>query len=432
MESIRNSIGPKGCARNPIAVSVSRVLEISTSSAVAERRLHATTLLMSIGVGVSVANIYYCQPLLGIMGSNLHVGDHRIGWIATLTQVGTALGMLLFVPLGDIAERRMLTVRMCLFVAFSALLNAVAPSFALLAVFSFVLGMAGVVPHLILPFAAQLAPEGSRGNVVSKVISGLLVGILLARTVAGFVGAQFGWRAIYWISAALMLGMALAFWRLLPRSEPSVRMHYFDLLRSVGRMVREHAPLRESAAIGGLLFASFSAFWTTLVFFLARPPYHYGARTAGAMGLLAAASAGLAPLVGRMIDRRSPKLGITIAVALALASFVVMAFTGHWLVGLSLGVVLLDVGVQTGHISNQTRIYNAFPEARSRANTVYMVSYFTGGALGSTLGNIGWNVAGWAGVCAVGVILLVPALVIVRKMRNERVEAIDELDVAVA
>ncbi len=394
--------------------------------------MRATTLLMAVGVGVSVANIYYCQPLLGIMGSNLHVSEHHIGWIATLTQIGTALGMLLFVPLGDIAERRTLTVRMCLFVAFAALLNAVAPNFALLAVFSFVLGMAGVVPHLILPFAAHLAPEGSRGKVVAKVISGMLVGILLARTVAGFVGAQFGWRAIFWISSVLMLTMALTFWRLLPQSKPMLRMHYFDLLRSVGRMVREHRTLRESAAIGSLLFASFSAFWTTLVFFLARPPYHYGARMAGAMGLLAAASAALAPLVGRMIDRRSPTVGIAIAVLLALASFVVMAFTGHWLIGLSVGVILLDVGVQTGHISNQTRIYNTFPEARSRANTVYMVSYFTGGALGSTLGNLGWNFAGWAGVCTVGIVLLIPALFILRKMRNERVEAPDELEASIA
>ncbi len=397
-----------------------------------EKKLRATTLLMAVGVGIAVANIYYCQPLLGIMARDLHVSDRQIGLIATLIQVGTAIGMLLFVPLGDIAERRSLTVRMCIFVAFSALLNAIAPNFALLAVSSFVLGVGCVVPHLILPFAAHLAPEGSRGKVVGTVISGLLVGILLARTFAGFVGAQFGWRAIYWISCGLMLALALAFLRMLPESRSEVRMHYFDLLRSVAGMVREHAILRESAAIGALLFAAFSAFWTTLVFFLARPPYHYGARMAGAMGLLAAASAALAPLVGRMVDRRSPKLGITIAVCLALSSFVLMAFTGRWLLGLSLGVVLLDVGVQTGHISNQTRIYNAFPQARSRANTVYMVSYFIGGALGSTLGTLGWNFAGWKGVCAVGALLLVPAFVILRNMRAERVQAMNEVEMSVA
>jgi len=395
---------------------------LSTISA--DRKLRATTLLMAVGVGVAVANIYCCQPLLAIMGRNLRVSDHHIGWIATLTQIGTALGMLLFVPLGDIAERRALTVRMCVFIAIASTLTAVAPSFALLAIFSFLLGLGCVVPHLILPFAAHLAPEGSRGKVVAKVISGMLVGILLARTVAGFVGAQFGWRAIYWISAILMLALAIAFRRLLPESHPSVKMHYFDLLRSVGSMVREHSLLRESAAIGALLFGSFSAFWTTLVFFLAKPPYHYGARMAGAMGLLAAASAALAPLVGRMIDRRSPKLGIAIAVCLALAAFVLMAFTGHWLIGLGLGVILLDIGVQTGHISNQTRIYNAFPEARSRANTVYMVSYFTGGALGSTLGNLGWNLAGWPGVCAIGAMMLIPALLILRSMPGEQVQMV--------
>ena len=396
-----------------------------------ERKLRATTLLMAVGVGVAVANIYYCQPLLGIMGRDLHVSDHRIGWIAMLTQAGTALGMLLFVPLGDIVERRALNVRMCVFVAFAAILNAVAPSYSLLALFSFVLGMAGVVPHLILPFAAHLAPEGSRGKVVGTVISGLLVGILLARTAAGFVGAQFGWRAIFWISAGLMLALAFAFWRFLPQSHPTVRMHYFDLLRSVANLVRDHADLRQSAFIGAMLFGAFSVFWTTLVFFLATPPYHYGARTAGAMGLLAAASAALAPIIGRLIDRQSPKLGIMVAVGLAVSSFFVMGLAGHWLFGLGAGVILLDVGVQTGHISNQTRIYNAFPHARSRANTVYMVSYFIGGALGSTLGNLAWSYAGWRGVCGVGALMLVPALITVRGMRDEKVSNRDpEISVA--
>ncbi len=387
---------------------------------------------MAVGVGIAVANIYYCQPLLGIMARNLNVADRHIGLIATLIQVGTAIGMFLFVPLGDIAERRSLTVRMCVYIAFAAFLNAIAPNFALLATFSFLLGLGCVVPHLILPFAAHLAPEGARGKTVGTVISGMLIGILLARTVAGFVGAQFGWRAIYWISCGLMLGLAVAFHRMLPESRPSVHMRYPDLLRSVGSLVREHATLRQSAAIGALLFASFSVFWTTLVFFLARPPYHYGARTAGAMGLLAAASAGLAPLIGRMIDRRSPRLGIAIAVCTTIASFALMAVAGKWLIGLSLGVVLLDVGVQTGHISNQTRIYNAFPHARSRANTVYMVSYFTGGALGSSLGILGWNLAGWTGVCAAGIVLLVPALLILRTMPNERSARLNGAEMSVA
>lgn len=408
---------------NPILVS---------SPDLQDRKLQATTLLMAIGVGVAVANIYYCQPLLGIMAHNLHVTERATGWVATLTQVGTSAGMLLWVPLGDIMERRALTVRMCVFVAFGAALTAAAPSFALLALFSFILGLGCVVPHLILPFAAHLAPEGSRGKVVAKVISGMLVGILLARTVAGFVGAQFGWRAIFWISAVLMLALALAFRQLLPESHPAVKMHYFDLLRSVGSMVREHRSLRESSAIGALLFAAFSAFWTTLVFFLAHPPYHYGARMAGALGLLAAASAALAPIVGRMVDRRSPKLGISIAVAVTLASFMWMYFTGQWLVGLGLGVVLLDVGVQTGHISNQTRIYNAFPHARSRANTVYMVSYFIGGALGSALGNAGWHFFGWAGVCLAGGILLLPALLLVWRLRDERAQPVSEAELTVA
>ena len=380
---------------------------------------------MSVGVGVAVANIYYCQPLLGIMANDLRVNERHAGWIAMLTQLGTALGMLLFVPLGDIVERRKLTVRMCLLVAFGALLNALAPGYWWLAVFSFLLGMAAVVPHLILPFAAHLAPEGSRGKVVGKVISGLLVGILLARVVAGFVGAQFGWRAIFWISAALMVLLASAFRMFLPESHPQVRMHYLDLLRSVGRMVRDERTLRESATIGALLFASFSVFWTTLVFFLARPPYHYGARMAGALGLLAAASAGLAPVVGKVIDQRTPKIGITIAVVLSGISYVLMALAGHWLIGLGLGVVLLDVGVQTGHISNQTRIYNTYPQARSRANTVYMVSYFIGGAAGSALGNFGWHVAGWGGVCTAGVVVLVPALLVLRKMRSRRTAIVE-------
>jgi predicted MFS family arabinose efflux permease len=369
----------------------------------APRSLRATTLLLAAGGGISVANIYYCQPLLGEMARSFGVTDARVGLVPTMTQAGTAIGMLVFVPLGDVFERRRLAAWMCLVSASAVVLTSIAPSFAWLLAASFFVGVANNIPHLLLPFAAQIAPDRERGKVVGTVVSGLLVGILVSRFASGWLGDLLGWRAVYRIAAVVMATLGAAMAALLPRSRPSVQLGYRALYASIVTLAKTEPDLRAAAASGALLFGAFSAFWTTLVFFLGTPPYHYGPRAAGLFGLVAAASAGAAPLVGRAVDRRSPRIGVAFGALLCLCGFAALWTAGVHLAGLVAGVVILDVGVQSGHVANQARIYGAFPEARSRANTVYMVSYFVGGALGSTLGAWAWGTFAWSGVCFVGV-----------------------------
>lgn len=238
-------------------------------------------------------------------------------------------------------------------------------------------------------------------------MSGLLIGILLARTVSGTVGAHLGWRAMYWIAAALMLVLALILRNLLPRSEPEGRMSYIELMRSIGTLARTQPVLREAAFSGGMLFACFSAFWATLVFRLEQPPYHYGSQVAGLFGLVGVVGASAAPLAGKISDVGNPRSTVRVATIGAIIAYAQMWFFGAHLWSLLLGVILLDACVQGGHVSNQSRIYALHGSALNRINTVYMVTYFSGGAIGSSLGTWAWQHWHWTGVCAVAIGFLV-------------------------
>lgn len=362
----------------------------------------ATVWFMAISVGVIVANIYYAQPLLADIARTFRLSVTQAGTVAMLSQAGSALGMFLFVPLGDVRERRSLISVLLLGATVSLVLVTIAINALWLMVASVALGATAAVVHVFLPFAADLAPSHRRGRVVGTVMSGLLIGILLARTFSGFLGARFGWRAVYAIAAGMMLLLLIFVQFLLPRSEPRVRLSYAGLLRSIAHLFREHQALRESALLGATFFCAFSAFWTTLIFLLETPPYHYGSQVAGLFGLVGMAGALGAPLVGRFADRRGPRPAIGIALVLVFLSYLILIAFGKSLVGLIAGVLLLDFSVQAGHVSNQTRIYGLAPEARSRLNTVYMVCYFAGGAIGSVLGAWSWRLAGWSGVCCLG------------------------------
>jgi predicted MFS family arabinose efflux permease len=361
---------------------------------------------------LSAANLYYAQPLLADIGRAFNVSVQEVGFIPMLTQAGYALGILLVVPLGDVTERRRLIVWMCGLTALALVGTALAPTLAALAVASFFVGAATIVPQLVLPLAAHLAHPSERGRIVGLVMGGLLVGILAARTVSGLVGDWLGWRTMYWFAAAIMIGLMFSLWRVLPESRPHATMSYGALLRSIGGLIREQPILREASLLGGLTFGTFSAFWSTLVFRLETPPLHYGSKVAGLYGLLGISGALVAPFTGRFADRRGPRFTILLALGTALASWVVFALGGHTLIGLALGVLLIDVGAQANHISNQARIYALNPESRSRLNTVYMVSYFIGGALGTFVGTTAWSHFGWFGVCAVGVALVMLALIV--------------------
>jgi predicted MFS family arabinose efflux permease len=234
----------------------------------------------------------------------------------------------------------------------------------------------------------------------------LLFGILLARTLSGLLGAWVGWRAIYWLAAGLMLVLAGLIRTGLPESKPELQLSWLQLMASTFALIRHQPVLREAATLGAIFFCAFSAFWTTLVFFLRTPPYHYGSGVAGVFGLVGAAGAFCAPFIGRMADRYGARRNVLISLIITLASFALLYAFGRHMSGLIAGVVLLDIGVQSGHVSNQTRIYGLLPEARSRMNMVYMVCYFSAGAVGSYAGSLLWHRFAWVGVCGLGCVLL--------------------------
>jgi predicted MFS family arabinose efflux permease len=369
-----------------------------------------TVWFMAASTGVIVANVYYIQPLLADIARTFGLSVTKAGFLAMLTQVGTSLGMLLFVPLGDTKERRSLITVLLISAAISLAFIATARNAVWLALACFVVGAMGSSVHLFLPFAAHLAAPHERGRVVGTVFSGILLGILLARTFSGIVGAHLGWRAVYAIAAVLMMCIAILVQFTLPHSKPAVDLPYLSLLRSTVNLIRIHPQLRESAFLGASLFCCFSAFWTTLVFLLETPPYHYGSQAAGLFGLVGAAGAAGAPLVGRFSDKHGPRFAVGAALLTVFASYVVLWGTGRTLAGLIVGVLLMDVGVQAGHVANQTRIYSLAPDARSRLNMFYMVCYFAGGAAGSFLGAYAWRLRGWSGVCAFCLAVMLVAL----------------------
>jgi predicted MFS family arabinose efflux permease len=369
---------------------------------------------MTLAVGMIVANVYYIQPLLADIARTFALTSTGAGAVAMVLQLGTTCAMFFFVPLGDIRERRALisTLIGVLAVALAAL--ALARNTVWLCLAAAAVGASGSVVHLIIPFAAHLAPPKERGRVVGHVIGGLLLGILLARTLSGWLGSIAGWRTVYWFACGLMAILAVLTRFCLPESRPTVRLHWIDLVRSILRLVRDEPQLREASVLGALFFLAFSAFWTTLVFLLETPPYHYGAAAAGLFGLVGAAGAAGAPLIGRIADKRGPRVTVGGALVLGLVSFLVLAAFGHNLTGLIVGVVLMDLAVQAGHVSNQTRIYNLHAEARNRLNSVYMTIYFIGGSAGSILGAWSWHLAQWNGVCACGIGAMALGLVVFR------------------
>jgi predicted MFS family arabinose efflux permease len=367
------------------------------------------TVWMALASGISVANLYYSQPLLVQMGQTFGVG-HAVGYIPTCTLVGLVIGMILLVPLGDMFERRRLITLVCVCSGLAAAAVAVAPNFTWLAIASLLVGTSSIVQHLILPFAAQIAPYRERGKTVGIVLSGMMIGTLLARTLSGFVAAELGWRIVYCIAATLMLGLAVIVNSVFPARSPSEAISYRELLRSLFTIAREQRLLRETSLVGAMFFGALNAFWVNLIFFLETPPYHYGERAVGLFGLVGAVGAASAPLIGRLADRRGTRFGVSLSLITSLTAFIGLWLFGDTLLALIGCVILLDAGIQAGQVSNQTRIYSLAPTAPSRVNTIYMSSFFGGGALGAALGAYGWDGMRWTGVCVVGITMLVIAL----------------------
>jgi predicted MFS family arabinose efflux permease len=373
--------------------------------------LSRTTLwIMAATAGLVVANNYYNQPLLVEFAKTFGVTEAATGSIAVLTQAGYALGLLLFVPLGDKLERRGLIRVMLLLSAVALVGVAVAPSLPWLIVASFLVGFTSVVPQLLTPFAAHLAGPERRGQAVGTVMFGLLCGVLLSRTVSGIVGAHFGWRVMYAAATVIMLVLVVVLNARLPRDQPTFTGSYRSLMASLWTLVRAEPVLRETSAVGALQFAAFSAFWTTLVFHLYALPQQYGSDVAGLFGLVGVLGASAAPYAGRLSDRGSPRFTVLLASAGFVVAYLIFGVAGWTLLGIALGVIVLDLAMQVGHVSNMTRNIALNPASMSRANTVYMCVRFAGGALGSALGAQAWHMWGWTGVVVTGIALCLLAI----------------------
>ncbi|MDQ4140426.1 MAG: MFS transporter [Bacteroidota bacterium] len=368
--------------------------------------------VMASATGLVVANLYYNQPLLDEIARTFRITEAHAGSISMFTQIGYAVGMFFIIPLGDMLKRKKLIMFNFGMIIVSLLIAAFSPSSTFLMAASFLIGATSVTPQLLIPMAAHLARPEERGRTVGFVMSGLLIGILLSRTISGFVGAHLGWRAMFIIAGLVMVLLWILLYFLLPEVYPEYKGNYKSLMQSLVSLVREEPMLRMAAVRGALCFASFAAFWTTLVFLLREPPFNAGSDVAGAFGLVGAFGALGASLMGRISDKGNSQKVTTYSIGLIILSYLIFGMSGSSYIGLVVGVILLDLGVQATHISNQTLIFSLRPEARNRLNTVYMVTYFLGGASGTFLASQIWHYWQWQGVVAIGIILSVFTLLV--------------------
>lgn len=358
------------------------------------------TFAMALACGVAVANLYYNQPMLGLI-ERAFPGEVSAGFVPTATQLGYALGMFLLVPLGDLVERRRLIVLQFLTLALTLVAAAAAPSAWMLVVASLLVGTVSSVAQQIVPFAAALAPAERRGTVIGTVMSGLLAGILLSRTFSGFAGEYLGWRITFWLGVPLALLGAALMARSLPRSRPTMSLHYGTALWSMLHLWKRLPALRRATLTQAALFASFSAFWTILALHLQEPRFALGADVAGLFGIVGLSGITAAPIAGRLSDRSGPHLVAIIGIAISIAAWLVLGFWNA-IAGLVAGIVLLDCGMQGTLISNQHVIYALDPAARNRLNTVMVTGMFLGGAFGSAGATYAYAAGGWNWVSAFG------------------------------
>jgi predicted MFS family arabinose efflux permease len=366
--------------------------------------LNLVTMVLAVACGLTVANLYYAQPLLDLIAGSFHVGQGTATLVVTLTQVGYALGLLFVLPLGDLVENRTLVTRVLLGTAVALVLAAVSPDFGLFLAVSVLVGLTSVVAQILVPLAAHLAPPEQSGRLVGRVMSGLLLGILLARTAASLLAGWLGWRSIYLVSAVLMVVLVVLLHRVLPSRRPDHTEGYRSLLASVGELVRTEPILRARALCQGTMFGAFTAFWTAIAYELID---EHGLSQTGiaVFALIGAGGAAAAPIGGWLGDRGHGRAGSGVMLLLAAAA-VALAGVGHSsVVLLALGGVLLDLAVQCHQVMGQHEIYALRPDARARINTVYMTTVFVSGAVSSAVAGVLHDAYGWTGVCWFGAAL---------------------------
>ncbi len=359
-------------------------------------------LLMAVACGAAVANLYYAQPLLNTIAHDFGTSDGTAGLLVTASQVGYAVGLVLLVPLGDLIERRRLITGVLVIAALALVATAAAPTFDLLAAALLVVGVTSVVAQILVPLASSLAAESERGRVVGKVMSGLLIGILVARTASGLLAELGGWRLVFGVSAGLMVALTIVLRASLPPVRPTTDLSYPALLRSVGRLVAEQPTLRVRMVYGALQMGQFSVLWTTIAFLLAGRPYGYSEGTIGLFGLVGLGGALVAQVAGRLADNGRHHMSTGLFFTLMLASWGAIAAGSSSLAALIVGIAVLDLGVQGAQITSQSVIYALDPAARSRLTTAYMTTVFASAAVSSAAASAIYEAGGWDAVSILG------------------------------
>lgn len=372
-------------------------------------RLVAT---MACACALAVATIYYHQPLLPHMAASFGRTATQASLVATLTQLGYAAGLLLIVPLADSREPRRLAALAVGANALALLACAAAQSFAMLCLASFAVGVTAITAQIVIPALSGHAAPEARGRIVGTLLGGLSTGLLLARTFSGLVGAHAGWRAVFVLAAIVDAALLVLVIRTLPKAASVAPIGYGALMRSLGTLVREERVLRLSAVNGFLMFAAFSALWATLGALLVRPPYEFGPAAIGAFGLVSLLGIAASPRIGALVDRLGARALVFGGAAALAAGFALLAAGARGMGWLIAGMVLLDFGNRAGLVANQSRVQALRPEARSRLNTVFIGSYFLGGAAGAALGSAGAHHGGWGGLAVVGALLSLAAIAV--------------------
>ena len=374
--------------------------------------------LLSISAGLVVANLYYNQPLLHDIALSLKVTDSQVSNIALSTQIGYALGLLFVIPLGDKVSNLKI-IRLNFFILVLSLLGAaLSQSLSLLIFSSFLIGFTSTLPQLFVPMVAHLSDDKGRGRAIGIVMSGLLIGILGSRVLSGLVGEYFGWRSVFYGAAALMTMLFFLLNAKLPVIQPKFGESYAKLMKSLWFYLKTEPTLRLATLRGALAFGSLSAFWTTFVF-LMEDSFGYGSAIAGGFGLFGIAGALGATVVGKLNNRVKKSKLIIAGTILIILSWMIFLVSPHSIIGLIIGVVLIDLGVQGVHITNQNIVFSKNTEARNRVNTIYMVGFFIGGAAGTSFGSLAWNYFGWTGVSVVGLVFS-GLILIVQLLTNRR------------
>ncbi|TFF18731.1 MFS transporter [Jiella endophytica] len=369
------------------------------------------TFLFALSCGALAANLYYAQPLVSLMGSDLGLAVAAESSIVTVAQIGYAIGLIFLVPLGDLVENRKLILLTmgANVVALTGL--ALAPGLTLLFAGMLIVGITSCAAQMLVPLAANLAPEEERGAVVGNVMSGLLGGILLARPVSSFLADYLGWRGVFGLSAALIAVLAAVSLVLLPRREPGGERGYLALIRSLGRLFVNEPVLRRRGLYHAAMFAAFSLFWTAAPIILMRDPFDFSPSGVALFALAGVLGVFAAPVAGRLADRGFSRIGTVCAIAMVVAGFLVSTFGTTSLAALVFAAVVVDLGVQANLVFGQREIFRLAPDIRNRLNAVYMTTFFIGGALGSALASPVLEVGGWLGVCVLGMAMPGAALI---------------------